>query len=206
MKSRPPVEKVSIYALLVLLGFFVADFGLLFLRSNMYPQPPPPAAPQPRPFQNLSQNSNFGVIRDRDIFNADGKIPQALGEKGDQKNGGQIIEDPEPVPSNLPIQLLGTIVHANPARSIATVGLKTKNDVVSVKPGDIIPDNLATVILVERSKLTFRNRQTNHREYVQLKDDIKVSFGAASAKPVSTGPGHSAVAVTPVGRSSPRSA
>jgi general secretion pathway protein C len=90
------------------------------------------------------------------------------------------------VPSNLPITLLGTIVHANPARSIASVALKTKNDQIAVKVGDVIPENLATVIGVERSKLIFRSKASNRREFVEIKDDSKINFGSA-AKPIQQG-------------------
>lgn len=174
--SRLPVEKLSTLAFLALLGFMVADLGLLGLRGGMFPQQPPPATPPMRPFQP-SGGGSYSGIKDRNIFNSDGKIAAALGETGptDTKQ----VEDPEPIPSALPISLLGTIVHANPARSIASISLKTKNDQIAVKVGDLIPENLATVIGVERSKLTIRNKATNRREFLEMKDDSKINFGAA---------------------------
>lgn len=181
--SRLPLDRISIFAFLILLGYIVADLGLLSLRGGMFPQQPPPAMPQNRGQFNLS-GGNFNGIKDRNIFNSDGKIAAALGEAGGTDTKQQEV-DPEPVPSTLPITLLGTIVHANPVRSIASIGLKSKNEQIAVKVGDVIPEELATVIWIERSKITFRNKATNRREFIELKDDSKINFGAA--KPVQQG-------------------
>jgi general secretion pathway protein C len=182
MMSRLPVEKLSIFAFLLMLGYFLSDFTLLSIRGGMYPQPSPPGLPAFRMVQNQG-GGNLSAIRDRNIFNADGKIPPGLGEQTGQK---QPEIDPEPVPTNLPLTLLGTIVHANPARSIASIAVKTKNDQVAVKAGDTIPEGLATVIQVERNKVTFRNLASKRREYLELKDDSKINFGTTS-KPVQMG-------------------
>lgn len=185
MMSRLPVEKLSVYAFVALIALFTADLALLFVRGSMYPQAAPPAIPVPRVTQNPAQSQgNLAAIRDRNIFNADGKIPPSLAEKAG--GAGTQEEDPEPVPSNLPITLSGTIVHANPARSIATVsGRGGKQDLVAVKVGMVIPDNLATVISIDRSKITFRNNANKRREFIEMKEDSKISFG--SVKPVQQG-------------------
>lgn len=181
--SRLPIEKLSIFAFLAILGYFVADFALLFVRGEMYPLQAPPGLPPMRIMQPRSEG-NLAVIRDRNIFNSDGKIAPALGESSGPGSGKQ-EDDPEPVPTTLEITLLGTIVHANPTRSIASVSVKAKNEQVAVKVGDVIPDSLGTVIQVERNKLIFRNLANKRREYVELKDDMKVAFG--TSKPVQQG-------------------
>lgn len=183
--SRLPVEKLSVYLLLALIGLLMADLGLLFVRGGMYPQQPPPATPiRPAMTTPAGGGGNLAIIRDRNIFNSDGKIAAALGDKGGEP---QQETDPDPVPSTLPITLLGTIVHANPARSVASVTVKAKSDPIAVKVGDMIPDNMATMILVERSKITFRNKANNRREYIELKDDSKISLSQAAPKPVQQG-------------------
>lgn len=182
--SRLPIQKLSIIAFLALIGYFLADFTLLFVRGGMYPVQPPPGQPPMRSFQVRNSNTNLAIIRERNIFNSDGKIAQALGEQ--QGTNQQKEVDPEPVPSTLQITLLGTIVHANPARSIASIALKSKNDQVAVKVGDVIPDGVATMLQVERNKIIFRRLDNKRREYVELKDDSKINFGAAT-KPVQQG-------------------
>ena len=181
---QPPIEKISIFAFLALIGLFVADLGLMFVRGGMYPQQPPPAQAPLRPMPPPG-GANLASIKDRNIFNSDGKIPAALGEKS---GAGQAEEeDPEPVPSTLNLTLTGTIVHANPARSIATVNVKAKNEEIAVKAGEEIPDGIATVLLIERQKIIFRNKTTNRREFIEMKDDSKISFGQATARAVQQG-------------------
>jgi general secretion pathway protein C len=179
--SQLPVEKLSVTALLAFIGFLIADFTLLSLRGGMWPQASPPGQPPLRMMLPMG-GSNVAIVRDRNIFNADGKIAPALGEQQGQQ---QQEADPEPVPTSLPLTLLGTIVHANPARSIASIGVKSKNEQIALKKDDIIPDNLATMISVERNKIVFRNSATRRREYLELKDEAKINFG--TTKPVQHG-------------------
>jgi len=182
--SRLPIQKLSIFAFLALIGYFVADFALLFVRGGMYPMQAPPGQPPMRGFQAHNSANNLAVIRDRNMFNSDGKIAPALGER--QGDGKKEELDPEPVPSTLPITLLGTIVHANPARSIASIGMKSKNEQVAVKVGDVIPDDVATMLEITRKSIVFRRLDNKRREFIELKDDSKINFGAAS-KPVQQG-------------------
>lgn len=188
MMSQPPIEKISIYALILLLSLFAADLGLMFVRGDLYPRQPPPAQPLLKPMAGPS-TGNLAVIKDRNIFNSDGKIPPALGEanatNGDGKTSPE--DDPEPIPSTLDIQLAGTIVHANPERSIATVNVKAKNEDFAVKVGDTIPENLGKVLSIERRKLVFRNTSTGRREYIEMKEEGRINFGQASNKPVQQG-------------------
>lgn len=182
--SRLPVEKLSIFAFVALMGFLLADFGLLFVRGGMWPQQSPPGQPPFLAPPPMGSN-NVAIVRDRNIFNSDGKIPPPIGAQEGVKNPNEEA-DPEPVPTTLPLTLLGTIVHANPARSIATIGIKAKNDQVAARKDDVIPDNLATVISVERNKVVFRNMATRRREYLELKDETKINFGTTT-KPVQVG-------------------
>ncbi len=189
MRSQLPVEKLSIFALLVLLGLFLGDLGLMFVRGDLYPQQPPPAQPPARPPQRPS-SGYLAVIKERNIFNSDGKIPPALGEGSDASTPGSMPEeDPEPVPTNLAINLVGTIVHANPERSIATIHVKSKNEDYSVRVNSVIPDDLGTVLSIERRKVVFRNKATGRREFVELKEESRINFGQAQtqARPVQNG-------------------
>lgn len=187
MSSKLPVERLSIIALLILLGLFLGDLGLMFVRGDLYPQQPPPAQPVPRPPQRPS-GGYLAVIKDRNIFNSDGKIPPALGESsGDGGPSYSPDDDPEPVPTNLAIALVGTIVHANPERSIATIHVKSKNEDFPVKVNGVIPDDLGTVLSIERRKVVFRNKATGRREYVEMKEETRINFGQAQTKPIQKG-------------------
>jgi general secretion pathway protein C len=176
MKSRPPLETASIYCLMVMIGFVLADLTMLTIRGHLYPAAPPP--PRQRMAAPRMMTGNYGVITSRNIFNSDGKIAPPYGAAG---QGPNAAPDAPPVPSQLPIQLMGTLVHANPKRSVATVNIKGKSDQITVKVDGIIPENLATVTKIERQKITFRNNASQRLEYIEMKDEAKLLFGAAQS-------------------------
>ncbi len=182
MNQRQLVQTVSVILLLAFLGYILADFGMLFVRGSLYPVQPPPARRITR-YTPPPSGGSYGVITSRNIFNADQKIPPKVGAtEGENKPA-----DGPPVPSSLPIQLVGTIVHVNPKRSIASLKLGAKNEQVPVKVDGIIPDNLATVTKIERSKIIFRNHASQRLEFIEMKDEKKISFAAGSGRPVQQG-------------------
>jgi general secretion pathway protein C len=159
------------------MGFIVADLSILSMREKWFPsQPPPPKLGGPRPM-SFNDRSAYNIITSQNIFHADQTDPDPFGVKSD---GGPKAPDAEPVLSSLPIQLVGTIVHVNPHRSVATIQLKTKNDQVAVRVDGEIPDGLATVTKIKRNRLEFRNNASGQLEYVEIKDDAKLQFNAGT--------------------------
>lgn len=182
MKSGPPLERlvktISVLCLIALIGYILADLSILSYRAKWLPSSRPPAKiAQPR-LITQTDRSRYNVITDRNIFRADQTDPTPLGaEPGKDK----VAPDADPVPSSLPIQLVGTIVHGNPARSVATILVRNKNEQVPVKvDGDL--DGMATITKIERAKVIFRNNASRQLEYIEMKDDSKISFGAPVAK------------------------
>ncbi|WP_374079675.1 type II secretion system protein GspC [Bdellovibrio bacteriovorus] len=87
-------------------------------------------------------------------------------------------KEADPVPSQLPLNLIGTLVHSNPEKSIAAIEVRGKNQVVSYSPGKEI-EGMASILKVERQKVIFRNLNSNRLEYIEMKKDgNKVAFGA----------------------------
>lgn len=177
------LKTLSIYCLLALIGYIIADLAIVSHREQLFPLAPPAA--RQRAQQQVAQNSRgtYNVIADRNIFNNDKKIPPPFGSTGgtDGTEPGSGIKDAPPVPTNLPITLLGTIVHANPLRSVATLGLKSKNDQVAVRVDSDI-ESMAVVTKIERNRVEFRNSATQRLEFVEIKDDTKISL--VSSAPV----------------------
>lgn len=169
------IKSVSIYLLLALIGLMMADLIILAFRDEFLPSQAPPAKAQQQRITVRKDRYAYSIVENKNIFNADGVIPPPVGASKED----EAAPDAPPVPSTLPIQLVGTIVHANPARSIATVLLRNKNEQVPVKVGGEIPDGLATVTLIERTKLTFRNSQSGRLEYIEMNDESRLSFNSA---------------------------
>ena len=175
MKSvRPRLEIIATFALLLFLGFAAADLGILFFRDKLLPGDPPVVRPAPMVTQGFVVKEKFQMITGRNIFSSDQKIPDALGGTPQHKEDGQ------PVLTQLPLALVGTLVHANPTRSVATVNLKNKNDVIAVRVDGEIPEGLGTVTKIERSKMVFRNNASGRLEYIELKEEGSLSFNVTS--------------------------
>lgn len=181
--ARPPLEKYYVTFLAILIGYTISDLAIQYVRPNMLPTEAPPLKPM-RPIRSQSQSlADYNIITERNIFNEDGKIPPALGAT---KDGGDDMNR-APVLSQLPIQLLGTIVHFNPKLSIATVNLTNKGLSMSYKVDEEI-EGMAKVTKIERKKLIFINLNNRRPEYIEIPEDALLNFGLqSSSAPQSTG-------------------
>lgn len=184
MKSdRPRLETLAVFLLLITLGYAAADLTILAFREKLLPADAPALRPAPmRVAQNIGRQ-RYQPIANRNIFSADQKIPDPLGGAKDGKTDQSL-----PVPTQLPIQLVGTLVHSNPLRSVATLNLKNKNEVIAIRIEGELPEGMGTITTIERSKVVFRNNASGRLEYVDLKDESTVSFGVG-AHPQEIAPG-----------------
>ena len=175
--TRPPLEGLYIYILAATVGYGAADLTVLNYRPELLPKKAPSLRKKSNIQSLVKPKSAYQTIEDRNIFSADGKIPPALSVE--EEEGPQVDEDAPAVLSKLPIKLLGTIVHLNPKKSIATVNLSSKNQTNSFRVGEEI-ERMAKVLKVERRKLIFRNLANNRKEYVEIPEDSKLTFGLKS--------------------------
>ncbi len=172
--SRPPFEGFYIYALLALLAYFAADLSVVYLRPKMLPTRPPPSRPSIENRAEVKDLSQYSSITRKNIFNEDGKIPPPLTGDGGTGEGDL---DGDPVLTQLPIKLEGTLVHANPKKSIATIMIQAKNQAQSFMVDDDM-ENLGKIIRVERRKVIFRNSSNQRLEFVEIPKDSALVFGS----------------------------
>jgi len=176
------LRRLSTPAVAVFLAFVVAELSILYIRDQFLPTSAPPSTPVQARQATTRPRSSYNIITQRNIFDSDGVIPDALSVSEQQ----ELLDGPA-VPTTLPINLVGTIVHINPLRSVATVEIKSAgNKVLPYFVGEEI-ESLATITKIERKKVTFRNRQTGRLEYSEIKDEFAVKFGAAPKKAASEG-------------------
>ncbi|MFS4460273.1 type II secretion system protein GspC [Bdellovibrio sp. HCB2-146] len=181
--QRPPFEKWYPYLLFIFIGFCIADLSILAYRDLMLPQSAPAARPRHMQVDTSVSRGAYNTVSGRNIFAANGVIPDALVDK----NKPDAQKEADPVPSQLPLTLIGTLVHSNPAKSIAAIEVKGKNQVISYSPGKEI-ENMASILKVERQKVIFRNLNSNRLEYIEMKKDQKLAFGGSKpAIPGTTG-------------------
>lgn len=173
--------KLSLLALLVFIAFTIADLTIIYFRDLMLPQSAPPKKIASTQQHNMFDRSQFSPIVSRNIFSSAGVIPDALTAKND--DGSQTPKDNAPVPSSLPLNLIGTLVHSNPAKSIAAIEIKSKNMSASFVVGDDI-EGLAKLEKVERGIAYIRNSNNNMLEYIELpKPGSKLTFDSSKPSP-----------------------
>lgn len=167
--------KLTLYALLLFIAFTVADLGIVFLREWMIPNQAPPkkvVASKPRAYVDRSR---YSVIANRNLFSSTGIMPDAitLVKKEEEK------KENVPVPSKLPITIIGTLVHSDPFKSIVALEIKSKNMTGSFPTGADVA-GLAKIEKIERNIIFIRNNSSGALEYIEMnKGDSKVAFGAS---------------------------
>lgn len=181
-KNRPPFEAFYIYILALIAGFLFADLGVIFMRPAMLPTQPPPVKPSKPLASSYTDVSQYAKIQNRNVFNEDGKIAPALTSEGGVGEGG--LTNAEPVLSQLPLKLEGTLVHSNPKKSVASINIKSKNETISVMvDGDLA--GMGTITKIERRKVVFINNNLRRLEYIDIPKDSAVTFGVKD--PITTG-------------------
>lgn len=187
-KKRPAFEKWLSYLLFVFIGFAIADLLILNYRHLMLPNQTQAPRPRRAPMENVASRGSYNTIISRNIFSSAGLIPDPLRPKGQDPNS---IKEAEPVQSQLPLTLVGTLVHSNPDKSIAAIQIRGKNQVLPFTTKQNI-ETFATLVKVERQKVIIRNLNSNALEFIEMKTlgNTKVAFGAApAAAPVASGGG-----------------
>lgn len=182
-KHNSWINRIMMFSLMTFLAFVIADLVLLSYRSYFLPKEVSKNSQKKSPPSPILSRDYFQPIINRNIFASNGEIPPEILPKGVEKK--QKIEDP--IPTTLPLNLVGTLVHSNPAKSIAAIELKSKNQIMSFSVGKEI-DNLAKIEKIERGKVIFRNNSADRLEYIEMKENSKLSFDAKpiakpSAKP-----------------------
>ena len=148
-------RKALLYALAA--GFFAADWAALRAESFFFPSVKGRTASKTALAETESrlENRRYKMIWENNIFHT-GPIPERLfAEK---------IQPSDPVKTSLPFVLKGTIVHADPHRSIATVKGRKGSRAYSV--GNVIEDQ-AEITQIEKRRIVFLNKQSGLSEFLE---------------------------------------
>lgn len=181
-EAAAPIERGALIALVLLLAYFTADLTILSLRHLMLPSQAPPVSPFREEVYRSQARGEFESIVSRNPFSADGVIPNPVGSTP----GGSVND--VPVATSLPIQLVGTLVHSDPKRSVATIALSSGSKIIPYRVGENM-DGVGKVEKIERRKVFFRNRNAYDRlEFVEIKAEGPSLFGLSRSSPTSSEP------------------
>ncbi len=174
-------EKFYVYILIIFMAYIVADLTILYLRPQMLPTDAPPEPPVQKVTSIRESLSNYAAIVKRNIFNKDGVIPEPLADEGSTKDK-KPADQGVPVLSSLPLELKGTIVHRNPARSLATIIAtgRTNAEATAFRAHEEI-SGLAKIIAIERRKVILKNLSSGRNEYIEIPQDKGVALGSKNA-------------------------
>lgn len=161
----------------------------------MLPNQAPPSRMQKDDFNRMISRGTLNSVVSRNIFSYDPKIPDPLHIKNASEKKKEELELP-PVASQLPLNLMGTIVHSTPEKSIANLEVTPKNTVIPFRINQEI-ENMGTMIKIERGKIFLRNNSTGRMEFIELKEKSKLNF--SGSKPVVPSAGR-ASEIKPVGQ------
>ena len=143
----------------------------------MLPTHTPPKVTSTSRHTTTASISKYRPTEKTNLFSSEGVIPPALNaEAGKQEESF----DGPAVKTNLNIELLGTIVHADERKSIATISNGQKGSSLRINEE---MDGLLEVIQIERKKVTFKNLNSKRREYVEIPEDIKIAIALNKPKP-----------------------
>lgn len=162
------------YLGIAVLSYFVADLVILNVRPSLLPNSPlPQKTAEEIPFE-VKERAAYTTVTSRNIFASNGVIPPAIRPKDDDPNSKKELP---PRPTQLPLTLIGTLVHSNPEKSLASIELKSKNQILAFKVGQDI-ENAATIERIERQVVFMRSRD-GQLEYLEMKSASKLSFDQA---------------------------
>ena len=167
------IRKLSFWICFILCANFAGDlFSLLF--EKYLPTPPVSIlSSRGKASNQLSSSVQYEIIADRNLFSS----------KAPKKASDGIDLESEPVLSTLPLQLIGTVIFHNPARSLAAIQDKTESKMYPVRMGDQINDNVQ-ILSVEPRRVVFINSSARRKEFIEIPEDqVKISTTTYAPKP-----------------------
>jgi general secretion pathway protein C len=159
-------------ATVVLSNYFLSDISSLML-GNFIPDPGPNSFRSSRynPDGRADKTvADYHAIAGRNLFNSKGLIP------GDDENPNP-DSNATPVKTQLPFNLVGTLIMTNPLHSLATIEDKSLSSIYPVGVDDEIPGK-AKIQSIEPRKVIFFNKTSGRREYVEIPEDVDTGRGS----------------------------
>ena len=132
--------------------------------------------------KNTKSLEFYNVIFSRNLFNSSGKIPG-------EENQAPVDTGGAPIRTNLPFNLVGTMILTDELRSIGTIEDKSASITYPVRIQDEIPGK-AKIIKVEPYRVIFLNTSSGRREFIDMPEDTTTApkISARTGKTGAAGP------------------
>ena len=155
-------------------AYCMADLTIVSLQPLLLSDTPPFASSSMPSSRKLQKTANllteYVPVWDFNIFH-NGAIPPPLSANDAQQKD-------LPKLSSLPLMLNGVMVYENPAHSIASITIKSKNISEPVKVDESIPSEepLARITKITMGRVYFINLNNNKEEYIELPNMDNTAF------------------------------
>ncbi|MBC7385047.1 MAG: hypothetical protein H7301_02655 [Cryobacterium sp.] len=168
---------VALIAAVLLIAWTGADLAAFYV-EKFIPEPPL-ARSRGGSFEGTQSKTlaDYQVIISRNLFSSLGRIP------GDEVPG-TIEQNNDPVKTSLPLNLIGTVILKNEARSVATLEDKGENQVYPVRVDDELPGKIK-ILGIAPYKVIFRNLVNGRKEFVDMPEEgngTRISVGSLSSR------------------------
>ncbi len=155
----------------VICAYFIADLLALTFEKYLNPPPPSPLASRARGAKFTSMMDYESIIS-RNLF----------ASKEPSKESGAIDYNAEPVPTTLPLQLVGTVIFQDPNKSLGAIQDKDDKRLYPVRVGDEI-EGKAQILSVEPRRVVFINPIARRKEMVELPEEPGHKMNTFSSAP-----------------------
>lgn len=165
------IHKYVNFILIAVLAYLSASLIMIFINNKLDSMAKKEVA---KTVPVVEAKSIYEVVVSRNLFNSNNEIPddEVINQAG--------------VKSSLPINLVGTIVVNEAARSVAAIEIKKDNKIEPFVIGDKIMDE-AEVVSISRHKVVIKNLKTGAMEYIEIEDILPDLSTRTYAAPISEG-------------------
>lgn len=167
--SGETLKKASVLISAILIAFFMSDLIALLIDKSLPLPPVSRLALRSNQMMNAGSPMDYEIIISRNLFSS-----QELKVQQDE-----IDLDAEPVPTQLPWDLTGTVIFQNPSRSMAAIRDKNENKLYPIRAGDFI-EEIAEILSIEPTRVVFINKTAKRKEMVELPEDQKNQIKVSS--------------------------
>ena len=164
--------------MIIALAYIASDLLIISYKSLLLPEKLPSLGKQTLKLSTFQ--AFYPDLEKTNFFLASGLMPEPLKKEVIEED---ILDPSKATLTSLPVKLIGTIVHVNPLKSIATFDVGGQ---ILVGREEEVVDEKFRIYFIERGKVLFLNLQKKAYEYVELKE--KESIKSLGFRPRSKGP------------------
>ncbi len=164
-----PAYRGKIHKTFLILLFISMTYSLGKITAYIVKGKPESITIATPPATTGTMSANFSVIKTADLFYS-GKADKEDEKPKDKEDRPKICKKADKK-SQLPLELINSIVMQDSVKSIASVQVRNEPELSEIREGDIV-GGMAQVGKIERLNVIFKNLQTKECEFITNQDEL----------------------------------